>query len=361
MRVLTIVLVFMSLFVVPVNGAEQPVRHYTFEITIGTWEILPDVPVKSLLINGVIPGPAIEVNEGDVVEVEVVNHTPLPHTIHWHGLEVDNSQDGVPYVTQDSIKTGESFVYRFVAKPAGTHFWHCHWSTLLHVSGGMYGALIVHPKDPQQDLNRRYGVKQDHTLILDSIDPEWQERMLRMMVEMHARESQPRGHSGDESGDERLFSSSEEYTRAIREEGYRSPYLKGIPKPTYRYHLVNGHPYPLTPSIKTKAGESLRIRFINAGNIPHYLHFHGMQVLIVAIDGNSLGNPFKVNTVSVVPGRTVDVIMRPSIPGWWAVHDHAEWGSTNNGHFPGGTVFVIGVADEKGHISNYDPKIILTQ
>jgi len=325
------------------------VKRYTFEITIGQWNILPDVPVKSLMINNEIPGPTIEVTEGDRVEVKVVNNTPLPHTIHWHGLEIPNNQDGVPYVTQDPIEGGETYTYRFVARPAGTRFWHCHWSTLLHISGGMYGALIIHPKNPAEDLNKKYHVSQDKVMIIDSIDPQWQTKMLNMMVMMHSMEKE-----------ERLFKSVKEYRQAV-EKGYKSPYLKGLPKPSYKYHLINGHPYPLVPPIRTTVGKTIRLRLINAGNIPHYLHFHGMQLLVVAIDGNTLPQPYKVNVVPLFPGQAKDLILQPEIPGWWAVHDHAEWGSTNNGHFPGGTMFLIGVADKNGKISDYTPRISLTQ
>ncbi|BAT72019.1 multicopper oxidase [Thermosulfidibacter takaii ABI70S6] len=343
------VLCLIIALLVGTGTANAKVHHYVFVITMGKWNILPDVSVKSLMINDKIPGPTIEVTEGDTVEVKVINKTPLPHTIHWHGLEVDNSGDGVPYVTQDPIEPGKSYTYRFVAKPAGTHFWHCHWSTLLHISGGMYGALIVHSKNREISINNTYKVKKDVTLILDSIDPPWQNKMLTMMENMHKK-----------GMEEKVFNSLKEYIDAVNN-GYITPYQRGYSKPEYKYHLINGHSYPMIKPIITKVGETTRIRLINAGNIPHYLHFHGMQLLIVAIDGNRLKSPYYVNTVPCFPGQTVDLIMRPSVRGWWAVHDHAEWGSTNNGHFPGGTVFLIGVADSKGFISNYTPKISLTQ
>jgi len=354
-------LVLLLVMVLPavVFGAGQ-VKRYTFNIAIGDWNILPDVAVKSLMINGQVPGPTIEVIEGEMVEVTVVNNSVLLHTIHWHGLEVPNDQDGVPYVTQDPIEKGESQIYRFVAKPAGTRFWHCHWSTMLHISGGMYGPLIIHPQDPAKDLNKKYHVSVDRTMMVDSIDPVWQAKMLTMMEKMHAMEGLNKKKSGYKSGGERLFGSVEEYRQAIKD-GYQSPYLRGLPKPSYTYHLINGHPYPLVPPVKTIVGDTVRLRMINAGNIPHYFHFHGMQLLVVAIDGNSLDNQLKVNTVPLFPGQAKDLILQPQIPGWWAVHDHAEWGSTNNGHFPGGTMFLVGVADKNGKISDYTPKISLTQ
>ena len=342
------------------QGGAAQVRKYTFDITIGQFNILPDVSVKALTINKMIPGPAIEVTEGDIVEVKVVNHSALPHTIHWHGLEIPNKEDGVPYVTQDPIEKGQSFTYRFMAKPAGTHFWHCHWSTLLHISAGMYGPLIIHPKDPAKDLNKKYHVTQDKVMMIDSIDPKWQTKMLTLMEKMHAMEKANKGKGGEGSGGERTFKSVAEYRQAIKG-GYKTPYLKGIPKPHDTYHLINGHPYPLVPPVKTKVGKSVRLRLINAGNIPHYLHFHGMQLLVVAIDGNTLVQPYRVNVVPIFPGQAKDLILQPKIPGWWAVHDHAEWGTTNNGHFPGGVMFLIGVADKHGKISGYAPTISLSQ
>ncbi len=357
-RMLTIFMITLFLSAAQVWAGQ--VKRYTFKITIGQWQILPDVSVKSLMINNQIPGPTIEVTEGDIVEVKVVNYSPLPHTIHWHGMEIPNKEDGVPYVTQDPIERGESFTYRFVAEPAGTHFWHCHWSTLLHISGGMYGPLIVHPKDPSKDLNKKYHVSQDRVMILDSIDPKWQTKMLAMMEKMHAMEEKSEKTGMEKSGGERLFKSVAEFRKAI-EEGYKPPYLKGIPKPSYKYHLINGHPYPLIPPVKTTVGKTVRLRLINAGNNPHYLHFHGMSLLVVAIDGFTLKNPYRLTTIPLFPGQAKDLILRPKIPGWWAVHDHAEWASTNNGHFPGGAMFLIGVADKTSRISNYTPKISLTQ
>ncbi|MBW1646252.1 MAG: multicopper oxidase domain-containing protein [Deltaproteobacteria bacterium] len=356
---LQLALVLLVILLLPVHGRAQ-VKRYTFRISIGSWNILPDVAVKSLLINNQIPGPAIEVTEGDVVEVKVINDSVLPHTIHWHGLEVPNDQDGVPYVTQDPIEQGETYTYRFVAAPAGTRFWHCHWSTLLHISGGMYGPLIIHPRDPRQDLNRKYGVTLERTMMIDSIDPAWQDKMLTMMAKMHAKKGMAAREENHKSSGERLFADVGEYRRAI-EDGYQSPYLQGLPKPSYKYHLINGHPYPLVPPVKTRVGDTVRLRLINVGNLPHYLHFHGLQLLVVAIDGNTLANPRRVNTVPIFPGQAKDLILQPQIPGWWAVHDHAEWGSTNNGHFPGGTMFLLGVADREGKISAYIPRISLTQ
>ena len=71
---------------------------------------------------------------------------PFPHTVHLHGLDVDQASDGVPE-TGAVARVGETITYRFVATHAGTYWYHCHVDTVEHLTMGMYGALIVHPAD----------------------------------------------------------------------------------------------------------------------------------------------------------------------------------------------------------------------
>ncbi|MDP1165217.1 multicopper oxidase domain-containing protein, partial [Klebsiella pneumoniae] len=63
--------------------------------------------------NGSVPGAQIRVKQGDKVKIVVKNELPEPTTIHWHGYPVPNNQDGVPGVTMDAIKPGETFTYEF--------------------------------------------------------------------------------------------------------------------------------------------------------------------------------------------------------------------------------------------------------
>eukprot|EP01060_Flectonema_neradi_P003697 TRINITY_DN1239_c0_g1_i2.p1 TRINITY_DN1239_c0_g1~~TRINITY_DN1239_c0_g1_i2.p1 ORF type:complete len:648 (+),score=118.20 TRINITY_DN1239_c0_g1_i2:76-2019(+) len=100
-------------------------------------------------VNGIIPGPAIVVDEGDEVVVTVMNALENDAvTIHWHGMyqRGTNYMDGVSQITQCPTLPGQSFEYRFIAEPAGTHFWHAHHGILR--SDGLFGPLIVMPKTP---------------------------------------------------------------------------------------------------------------------------------------------------------------------------------------------------------------------
>jgi FtsP/CotA-like multicopper oxidase with cupredoxin domain len=95
--------------------------------------------------NGVVPGPELRVKQGDCLSVTLINHLPVATSIHWHGINVPNAADGVPGVTQNAVKPGESFVYRFIVKDVGTYWYHTHNDTLHQLPKGLFGPLIVEP------------------------------------------------------------------------------------------------------------------------------------------------------------------------------------------------------------------------
>ena len=68
-------------------------------------------------------------------------------TLHWHGVDVPNAEDGVAGVTQDAVAPGDQHVYRFIAEDAGTYWYHSHQVSHEQVRGGLFGTLVVHPAD----------------------------------------------------------------------------------------------------------------------------------------------------------------------------------------------------------------------
>lgn len=100
-------------------------------------------------LNGQSPGPVIRATEGQLVQVRLINESvPKGVTLHWHGVDVPNAEDGVAGVTQDAIEVGEEFTYRFVADQVGTFWYHSHQMSDLQVRRGLLGALVVTPKQP---------------------------------------------------------------------------------------------------------------------------------------------------------------------------------------------------------------------
>jgi FtsP/CotA-like multicopper oxidase with cupredoxin domain len=150
---------------------------------------VPDEDIKNVLvvdgsyrtvptINGQIPGPAIEVDEGDVVVVNFYNHlVNEASSLHFHGMYQRGTpwMDGVSSMTQCAVLPRQSFTYRFVAEPAGTHFWHSHHG--VQRPEGLLGPLIVRPKPIIPEIGRhmrpvlsnkiqRPVCKKEHTMIL---------------------------------------------------------------------------------------------------------------------------------------------------------------------------------------------------
>ena len=103
-------------------------------------------------LNGTSPGPLIEADQGDLVEVRVRNESvPDGITLHWHGVDVPNAMDGVAGVTQDAVGIGEEYVYRFVAEDAGTYWYHSHQVSHAQVIGGLLGPVLIRPSRPDPD------------------------------------------------------------------------------------------------------------------------------------------------------------------------------------------------------------------
>lgn len=125
------------------DATGRTVREYRFVASIKEIEVAPGVFFEAWTYNGRVPGPTIRAIQGDRIRVELVNASPHPHTIHFHGFH-PAAMDGVPGVGEAA--PGEVFTYDFVAAPFGTHLYHCHSLPLAnHIHRGLYGAFIVDP------------------------------------------------------------------------------------------------------------------------------------------------------------------------------------------------------------------------
>jgi FtsP/CotA-like multicopper oxidase with cupredoxin domain len=103
--------------------------------------------MNGFTLNHQSPGPTIRATQGDVLQVTLVNASvPEGVTLHWHGVDVPNADDGVAGVTQNAVRVGGSFVYKFRITDAGTYWYHSHQDSFAEVSGGLFGALVVEPR-----------------------------------------------------------------------------------------------------------------------------------------------------------------------------------------------------------------------
>jgi len=122
------------------------VKVFDLTCKVVQWETEPNKFVTGWTYNGVVPGPQIRVKEGDRVRLNVKNELAESTAVHFHGLEIPNDQDGVPYITQPPIKPGGTYTYEFTAPNPGSHMYHSHHNAAKQVGLGLLGAFIIEPK-----------------------------------------------------------------------------------------------------------------------------------------------------------------------------------------------------------------------
>ena len=336
----------------PGAPADDEVNYREFDLSFEMieHEILPGVTFPCFAFNGQVPGPTFRVQENDWIKVNVRNHTEEMHTIHWHGVDLIYTMDGVPMTSQDPIHPKETFVYRFQARPQGTRFYHCHWSTPLHAMSALHGAFIIDsPNDP---IRKAFPYTREYVLALEAFDINFTRKHMNELLKgmkrvnklMENQQLTPLSHG--------FFRRYEDFLKAMKD-GWRPPYTRGNAevteiKPTF--FAINGKSFPATVGelghIKIRRGEYIRIRLISGSWLDHHMHLHGHQFWLVAEDGNPLPPPYKrLNTVPVTPGKTIDIIVYGNNPGFWDFHDHKELYTRNNGVYPGGMMTMLEYED----------------
>jgi len=283
--------------------AERPVtptgqtRRFGLTVKETDWELVSGVTTTAITFNNTVPGPTIRVTEGDTVEVVVTNALDEPTSVHWHGLHVPNGQDGVAGVTQDPIAPGATFTYTFTAPHAGTFMYHAHGpNSREQIDRGLYAPLIIDPAGGDA-----IAADKDLTLTIGN----W-------MV-------------GDASGEMPGMDMGDSASMSME----------------YDYFTVNGKSYPATEAVDVAQGQFVRLRFLNPSQTLHPMHLHGMDMAIVAKDGEPLTQPQRINTLDLAPGDTYDVVFRADNPGTWLLHCHDLHHSSNAGVEPGGLIVPI--------------------
>ncbi len=237
-----------------------------------------------------VPSPVIEAIEGDTVRVTL--SSKMPHSIHWHGLDVDQANDGVPstsgYVARHHggghpggrmnfgrvngyANLGSPFTYTFVAPHAGTYMYHCHVDTVLHVEMGMYGTVIIRPADGSTNRAWANGPTFDKEYIwhLHTFDSSW--------------------HRSKVSG-----------ANTVR---HRPDYF-----------MINGRDgfdtlTDPTTAIEAGPGEKVLIRCTNVGYQLAQVQLGGLPFDVIASDGRPLAETISTTSLVVAPGERYDILL----------------------------------------------------
>lgn len=105
-------------------------------------QVAPGVIIEAWTFDSMVPGPSLRLSVGDTVDVTLVNRAPIPHSIDFHAAEI------APDRAYRNVMPGDSIQFRFVARVPGAFMYHCGTAPVAaHIASGMYGALIVDPRD----------------------------------------------------------------------------------------------------------------------------------------------------------------------------------------------------------------------
>jgi FtsP/CotA-like multicopper oxidase with cupredoxin domain len=125
---------------------KTPDVRYTLTAVPKRIRLSSGATVDALTFNGQVPGPTLRAHQGDLIEVTLVNKLPdRGVTVHWHGVDVPNAEDGVAGVTQDAVPPGGRFVYRFRVEQVGSFWYHSHQASSEEVARGLFGPLLILP------------------------------------------------------------------------------------------------------------------------------------------------------------------------------------------------------------------------
>ncbi len=232
-------------------------------------EFVPGRNVDAWGMNGSVPGPTIQVNEGDRVRLVVENRLPEPYSMHWHGLEIPVEMDGMPGISQDPIAPGDRFVYEFTLHQNGTFFYHSHMA--MQEMMGLIGLFIIHPRRAHTPR-----VDRDFALLLQ----EWAI----------------------------LPNNTVPNTLAME----------------FNWLTLNGKSGPATTPMLVKLGERVRIRLVNLGMDHHPMHLHGHQFYLTGTEGGRIQTTAvePVNTMLVGVAQARDVEFVANNEGDWHFHCH---------------------------------------
>jgi FtsP/CotA-like multicopper oxidase with cupredoxin domain len=276
------------------------------------WELAPGKRIKAMAYNGQIPGPEIRLKEGERVRIILKNALPEPTTIHWHGVDVPNSMDGVPGITQKPVQPGENFIYEFTATPTGTRWYHTHFQEHRQLDLGLYAPLIIDPADAEP-----FSFDREYTLVLD----DWATGTGRPLRPTREGTAGGRGSMGGMMGGMMGGGTG----------GMMQGMMAGGHTPAYDTMTINGKAYPATQPIKVRKGERVCLRLINASSDhTHVIRLDGHRLQVTHTDGNPLVQPVEVDAVPIAPSERYDIQFIANQPGAYFLYciqpGHTETG-----------------------------------
>ncbi|VVM92542.1 Copper resistance protein A [Pseudomonas fluorescens] len=260
----------------------------------------------ALTINGSLPGPLLRWREGDTVTLRVKNRLAEPTSIHWHGILLPSTMDGVPGLSFKGIEPGGVFVYQFKVKQHGTYWYHSHSG--FQEQQGVYGPLVIDPREPEP-----YTYQRDYVVMLS----DWtDEDPVALMKTLKKQSDYYNLHKPTVS----------DFVRDVGKQGWSATVadrrmwaqmkmnptdLADVSGETYTY-LLNGQPSGLNWTGLFQAGETVRLRFINGSAMTYFdVRIPGLKMTVIAADGQPV-QPVDVDELRIAVAETFDVLVEPT-------------------------------------------------
>ena len=300
----TRLLIIIGLVILFNSFAAAATKEYSLVIAKETVNITGE-PLNRITINGSIPGPTLEFTDGDEAVIHVTNTMKVDSSVHWHGLLLPGMMDGVPgFNGYPGIKPGETFTYRFNIRQDGTYWYHAH--SMVQEQDGHYGSIIIHPKSGNAEQ-----VDRDYVVLLSDFHQDEGMTIMSNLKKSSEYYVYVRRTLGD------FFSS-------VKEDGFGKAWknakmwgqMRMLPTDLadisdYTF-LVNGKTPDQNWTGLFKAGEKIRLRFINASAMSFYdVRIPGLEMKVVSADGQPV-EPVMVDEFRFGVSETYDVIVQPS-------------------------------------------------
>ena len=263
-------------------------------------------PRMATTINGSIPAPTLRLREGDTVTIRVHNRLREATSIHWHGIILPYQMDGVPGISFAGIPPGQTFTYRFKLEQTGTYWYHSHSG--MQEMTGMYGAIVVEPRDGER-------VRADRDYVIQLSD--WtDEDPMSVFGKLKTQSdyynfNQPTAIDFFRDASRDGLKAAIDKRRMWNQMRMSPTDLADLSAATLTF-LMNGTTPAGNWTGLFRPGERVRLRFINgAGNTFYDVRIPGLKMTVIQTDGVDV-EPVTVDEFRFGPGETYDVLVEPS-------------------------------------------------
>ncbi|MBA3858047.1 MAG: hypothetical protein C0507_14175 [Cyanobacteria bacterium PR.3.49] len=316
-------------------------QHY-FEVHLFAKEsivkVASDVQINALTYNGKLPGPELRFQQGDRVRLILHNQLKFPTSLHFHGMILPGSVDGLPRPDSGIVKPGATYAYQFIANQPGTFWYH---PQLIHgdqKAKGLFGSLVIEPKGgrtPRADTPDK-----DVVLVVGDMHTEFRSREGRQVAPAAESKSPADAKSGakPDAASQLLSNTNMRLFGAVASESRKPDALT--------FYLMNGKSAPLAPPIDVRKNQRVRVRIINAGHVAVPMHLSGHRFEVMARDGSDMLEPRVYrDTITVNAGERVDLEFTADNPGLWALASEVFEQASREGRTPGGIACILRYTD----------------